>query len=174
MIWENKDEVLIFHLKECSKTLFRNYHFKEVMQRSKSEIPNQYSKTVHGCFITAIPGCCPQCCDPSLKDSHEELEGIFSNYYKIYGWEEDAAVDEESHDHGDHIHPKLPCNHLQVGDGDDLSTDKAGDTKRRVPDGGQLSVFKVGMHESTLKEGLQHQFILESIWREWRGIRQCW
>lgn len=78
----------------------------------------------------AIPGCCSQRCDPSLEDPHEELEGILSNYHKIYGWKEDAAMDEESHDHGNHIHPKLLCNHFQVSDGDDLSTDKAGDTKR--------------------------------------------
>lgn len=86
--------------------------------------------------VSVLPGCCPQRCDPSLEDSHEELEGIFSNYYKIYGWKKDAAMDDESNDHSQHVHPKLPCNHLQVSDGDDLSTDKAGNTKRRVPDGG--------------------------------------
>lgn len=85
---------------------------------------------------SSLPGRCPQRCDPSLEDPHEELEGILSNYHKIYGWKKDATVDDESHDDGYHVHPKLPCNHLQVSDGDDLSTDKAGDTQRRVPDGG--------------------------------------
>lgn len=44
-------------------------------------------------------------------------------------------MNNETHYHSDHIHPQLPCNHFQVSDWDDLSTDEAGNTDRRVPDG---------------------------------------
>lgn len=108
-------------------TVFHNLSFKGSHARTPE------SRKIQS-FV--IPGCCSQRCDPSLEDPHEELEGILPNYYKIYGWEEDAAMDEKSHNHGEHIHPKLLCNHFQVSNGDDLSTDKAGDTKRRVPEGG--------------------------------------
>lgn len=107
------------HIKECLE------HISQLSFRQNGKPESEIQS-----FVTAIPGCCPQRSDPSLEDPHEELEGILSNYHKIYGWKEDAAVDEESHDHGNHIHPKLLCNHFQVSDGDDLSTDKAGDTKR--------------------------------------------
>lgn len=82
-----------------------------------------------------IPGCCSKCCHPSLKNSHEELEGVFFNYHKIYQWKEDSSMDDETHYHSDHIHPQLPRNHLQVSNGDDLSTDETGNTKRGIPDG---------------------------------------
>lgn len=117
---------MLAHIKECSEQYFTTYHLKEVIPFQ--EIKEARVKNKSSLFV--IPGCCPQRCHPSLEDPHEELEGIFPNYYKIYGWEEDSAMDEESHNHGDHIHPKLLCNHLQVSNGDDLSTDKAGNTKR--------------------------------------------
>lgn len=82
-----------------------------------------------------VPGCCSKCCDPSLEYPHEELEGIFFYYHKIYQRKEDAAMDDETHYHSDHIHPQLPRNHLQVSNGDDLSTDEAGNTKRGIPEG---------------------------------------
>lgn len=80
-----------------------------------------------------LPGCRSKSGDPRLEDSHEEREGVFFDYDKIYQRQKDATVDDQAHDHGDHIQPQLPCNHLQVGDGDDLSADEAGNTKRGVP-----------------------------------------
>lgn len=43
-------------------------------------------------------------------------------------------MDDETHDHSDHVHPQLPCDHLQVSNGDDFPTDEAGDTNRRIPE----------------------------------------
>lgn len=42
-------------------------------------------------------------------------------------------MDDESNDHSHHIHAQLRCYHLQVFDGDDLTTDETGNTKGRVP-----------------------------------------
>ena len=43
-------------------------------------------------------------------------------------------MDDETHYHSDHIHPQLPRHHLQVINGDDLSTDEAGNTNGGVPE----------------------------------------
>lgn len=43
-------------------------------------------------------------------------------------------MDDEADDHSHHVHSQLPGHHLQVIDGDDLTTDETGDTKGRVPD----------------------------------------
>ena len=82
-----------------------------------------------------IPGRCSKGRDPSLEYSHEERERVFFYYHKIYQRKEDASMDDETHNHGDHIHPQLPRNHLQVSNGDDLSTDETGNTNRGVPEG---------------------------------------
>lgn len=89
---------------------------------------------------SSIPGRCSQRCDPRLEYPHEELEWVFFDDHKIYEREEDTAVDDETHDHGYHVHSQLPGNHLQVSDGDDLSTDEASDTQRGVPAGRQVHV----------------------------------
>lgn len=81
-----------------------------------------------------IPGRCSKCCDPGLEYPHKEREWIFFHYNKIDQWKKNASMDDETHDHSDHVHPQLPCNHLQVSNGDDFSTDEAGDTKRRIPE----------------------------------------
>lgn len=89
---------------------------------------------------SSIPGRCSQRCDPRLEYPHEEREWVFFDDHKIYEREEDTAVDDETHDHGYHVHAQLPGNHLQVSDGDDLSTDEASDTQRGVPAGRQVHV----------------------------------
>ena len=92
--WKNAD-TLLPHMKELLKTPFYNY--RHVVQQELDRV---------------LPGCCPQRCDPSLEDSHEEFEGIFSNYHKIYSWKKNAAVDDESYNNSHHVHPKLLCNHF--------------------------------------------------------------
>lgn len=82
-----------------------------------------------------VPGRCSECRDPSLEYPHEEGEGVLLYYHKIYERKEDASVDDQAHYHGDHVHAQLPGHHLQVRDGDDLSTDEAGDSKGGVPSG---------------------------------------
>lgn len=42
-------------------------------------------------------------------------------------------MDDEANNHSNHVHSQLPGHHLQVLDGDDLTTDQASDTKWRVP-----------------------------------------
>lgn len=42
-------------------------------------------------------------------------------------------MDDESNNHGHHVHAQLPCHHLQIFDGDDLTTDQTGNTEGRVP-----------------------------------------
>lgn len=81
-----------------------------------------------------LPRCRSECCDPGLKYSHKEGEGILFYYHKIYQRKENASMDDQAHYHSHHVHPKLPCNHLQVSNGDYFSTDKAGDTNRRIPE----------------------------------------
>lgn len=82
-----------------------------------------------------LPGGCPQGSDPGLEDAHEEGVGVFLDNGKVDGRQEDGSVDDQAHDHGHHVHPQLPCNHLQVIDGDDLTTDQAANTEGRVPRG---------------------------------------
>lgn len=90
--------------------------------------------------MSLVPGCCSQRRDPRLKYSHEELEGVFFDYHEIYERKEDASMDDKAHYHGNHVHPQLPGNHLQVSNGDDLSTDEASNTQRGVPAGEQTYV----------------------------------
>lgn len=90
--------------------------------------------------MSLVPGCCSQRRDPCLKYSHEELERVFFDYHEIYERKEDASMDDEAHYHGNHVHPQLPGNHLQVSNGDDLSTDEASNTQRGVPAGEQIYV----------------------------------
>lgn len=77
-----------------------------------------------------VPGRCSKCGDPCLEYPHEECEGVLFYYHKIYQWKKDASVYDKAHYYSDHIHPQLPSNHLQVSNGDDLSTDEAGNTNR--------------------------------------------
>lgn len=43
-------------------------------------------------------------------------------------------MNDEADNHGDHVHAQLPRHHLQISNGDDLSTDEAGDSQRGVPE----------------------------------------
>lgn len=79
------------------------------------------------------PGGRPQGSDPGLEDAQEEGEGVFPDNNEVDAGQEDGAVDDESHDHSHHVHAQLPPHHLQVFDGDDLTTDETGDTEGRVP-----------------------------------------
>lgn len=42
-------------------------------------------------------------------------------------------MDDEADNHSHHVHAQLPGHHLQVLDGDDLTTDQTGNTKGRIP-----------------------------------------
>lgn len=42
-------------------------------------------------------------------------------------------MDNQTHDDCDHVHSQLTSHHLQIIDGDDLSTDETGNTDWRVP-----------------------------------------
>lgn len=119
--------------KSISQLLFEENHSTNEKNPDVETLRGAASVTAY--CKPLVPGCCSKCRDPSLEDSHEELEGVFFNYYKIYQRKEDATMDDEPHYHCDHIHPQLPRNHLQVSNGDDLSTDEAGNTERRIPDG---------------------------------------
>lgn len=57
-------------------------------------------------------------------------------------------MDDESDNHSDHIHAQLPCHHLQVLDGDDLTTNETGDTKRRVPVKIKKLLFKLRLYNA--------------------------
>ena len=70
-----------------------------------------------------------------MEDAHEEGEGVLPDDGEVDSGQEDGSVDEESDHDGDHVHPQLPGNCLQVVDGDDLTADQTGDTEGRVPDG---------------------------------------
>lgn len=80
------------------------------------------------------PGGCPQGSDPGLEDAQEEGEGVFPDDNKVDAGEEDCSVDDEANNHSHHVHAQLPGHHLQVLDGDDLTTDETGNTKGGVPD----------------------------------------
>lgn len=86
-----------------------------------------------------------------MKYPHEELEWVFFDNDEIYEREEDAPVDDETHDDGYHVHAQLPGNHLQVSDGDDLSTDEASDTQRGVPAGRQSTLWEFFPTEGTMQ-----------------------
>lgn len=43
-------------------------------------------------------------------------------------------MDDEANNHSDHVHAQLPGHHLQILDGNDLTTDETGNTEGRVPD----------------------------------------
>lgn len=58
-------------------------------------------------------------------------------------------MDDEANNDSYHIHPKLPCYHLQVLNGDDFATDQTCNTKGRVPDG--LKKRKVYYSEVKIK-----------------------
>lgn len=79
------------------------------------------------------PGGGPQGSDPGLEDAKEEAEGVFPDNNKVDARKKDCAVDDEANDHSDHIHAQLPGHHFQVLDGNDLATNKTGNTKGRVP-----------------------------------------
>lgn len=60
-------------------------------------------------------------------------------------------MDDEANNYSDHIHAQLPGHHLQVLDGDDLTTDETGNTKGRVPDETDLALTteKKGFHTNS-------------------------
>ena len=68
------------------------------------------------------PGGCPQSSDPGLENAQKEGEGVFPCDNKVNAGQEDCSVDDEANNHSHHVHAKLPGYHLQVLDGDDLST----------------------------------------------------
>lgn len=79
------------------------------------------------------PGGRAQGGDPGLEDAEEEGEGVFPDNNEVDAGQEDGSMDDEPDDHGHHIHAQLPGYHLQVLNGDDLTTDETGNTKGRVP-----------------------------------------
>ena len=93
------------------------------------QIKKQLSNNL-GCW----PGGCPQSSDPGLEDSQEESEGVFSDNDKVDARQEDSSMDDEANNDSDHVHSQLPGHHLQVLDGDDLTTDETGNTEGRVPE----------------------------------------
>lgn len=80
------------------------------------------------------PGGCPQSSDPGLEDSQEEGEGVFPDDSKIDAGQEDCSMDDEANNYSHHVHAQLPGNHLQILDGNYLTTDQTGNTQGRVPD----------------------------------------
>lgn len=69
-----------------------------------------------------------------MEYSQEEGEWVFPDNYEVNAGQENGSMNDESDNDSDHVHAQLPGNHLQILDGDDLTTDQAGNTERRVPD----------------------------------------
>jgi hypothetical protein len=65
-----------------------------------------------GIFSCPLPGSSSQSSDPGLEYASKKGEWIFSGHYKVNQGEKDAPVNDEAHDHGDHVHPQLPSNHF--------------------------------------------------------------
>lgn len=82
----------------------------------------------------ALPAGRAQSCDPGLEDSGVEREGAFSGDAEKYGGQDQAAVDQQAHHDGHHVHTQLPGHHLQVSDGGYLPGDERGDANGRVPE----------------------------------------
>lgn len=65
-----------------------------------------------GGFSRSLPGSCSQGSDPGLENTSKKGERVFSGHHKVNQGEEDAPMDDEAHDHCDHVHPQLPSNHF--------------------------------------------------------------
>lgn len=55
-------------------------------------------------------------------------------------------MDDEADNHSNHVHSQLPGHHLQVLDGDDLTTDQTSNTKWRVPEKLEKLLFKLPLN----------------------------
>lgn len=69
-------------------------------------------------------------------------------------------MDDEANNHSDHVHSQLPGHHLQVLDGDDLTTDETGNTEGRVPEEmKELLLFhKISLRAKKTKNLSEHKF----------------
>ncbi|EGV94210.1 hypothetical protein I79_003043 [Cricetulus griseus] len=65
-----------------------------------------------GGFSCSLPGSCSKGGDPGLENSSKKGEWVFSGHYKVNQGEKDAPMDDEAHDHSDHVHSQLPSNHF--------------------------------------------------------------
>lgn len=90
----------------------------EMAERGK-----EWAERKKGDFLCSLPGSSTQGSDPSLENASKKGERVFPGDYKVNQGEKDAPMDDEAHDHRDHVHPQLPSNHFQVLDGNDLPTD---------------------------------------------------
>lgn len=82
----------------------------------------------------AVPAGCSQSSDPSLEDTRVKREGVFPSHGKIYEWQDEPAMNDESNYDRDHVHAQLSRHHFQVTNGSNFPTDEGGNAKWRVPE----------------------------------------
>ena len=93
----------------------------------------QFSNLVSTDLNLFKPGCSSKTSDPGLEDAMEELEGVASGDDEEGEGEGDAGVEQQTHDHGQHVHSQRHRRVSQILDAHNLPRDETHQPDRRVP-----------------------------------------